>query len=572
MNITKIKTWIFDHKKSSAVVALTLAVITYWSYGKTFGSTTETKSVIAAVEKGTIITSVTGSGQVSASNQVDLQSKVSGNVVYIGTKVGNRVSAGTLIAQIDSEDAAIALENAQIALKKLVKVDQLSVTQAENSLTDAEDSNKKAYDDGFSNVTTAFVDLPTVMSGLYDLVTGVGGSGYLNDQKYIGHDTERDYATRAASSYYKAKSSYDKSFALYKTITRTSSPDSIKSLIDNVYKTTKEVTQAVKDAQNAVEYVRGQADTITTESTIAQTNLSTWLSLANGNLQSLNSSSNTISSSARTLAERKASLAEIKSGADPLDVRSQELAVQQKQSAYSDSFIRAPFAGVLASLAINRGDQINSGTTVGVFITESKVADISLNEVDVAKVKSGQKATLTFDAIDSLTLTGEVAEVDLVGTASGGVVSYNVKITFDSQDSRIRSGMSVNASIITDSKLDVLVVPAGAIKVSGGSSYVNVVDQSVATTSDEGVLLTVDPQETTITTGLSDDTSTEVISGLKGGDKIVIKTVTSSTATKSSASSIFSLFGGRSNQRTTTTGSKSSSSASSPMPAGPPGF
>lgn len=544
--ITKIRKWLVDHKILGTIIILLTLLVIYWGYGKIFGGgNSQTTYVIAAVQKGTIISSVSGSGQVSASNQVDLQSKVAGNVVYIGAKVGDRVGTGALIAQIDSQDAAIALENAQIALKKLTQVDQLSLTQAENALTDAQAANQKAYDDGFSNVTTAFVDLPTVMSGLYDLVAGAGGNGYLNEQRYISDDTERGYATKVASSYYIAKNSYDKSFALYKTITRTSSPESIRSLVDNVYQTTKEITQAVKDAQNAAEYIRNQSDKITTEATTAQNNLSTWLSLANGNLQSLNSSANTISSSARSLTEKTVSLAEIKSGADPLDVRSQELNIQQKQSAYADSFIRAPFSGMLASLSISRGDSLNSGASIGTFITENKVADISLNEVDVARVKVGQKATITFDAIDSLSITGQVLQVDLVGTVSQGVVSYNVKIGFDTQDERIKSGMSTSVSIITDVKQDILVVPNSALKNQSGISYVGVVDKNTSvSTNNLGLVLTVLPTEQAVQTGATDDTSTEIVSGLNEGDKIVVKTVAPTTAnTTASAPSILNAAG-----------------------------
>ncbi|MDD5433706.1 MAG: hypothetical protein PHE77_03610, partial [Candidatus Pacebacteria bacterium] len=61
------------------------------------------------------------------------------------------------------------------------------------------------------------------------------------------------------------------------------------------------------------------------------------------------------------------------------------------------------------------------------------MAEISLNEVDVAKVKIGQRAIITFDAIDELEITGKVEDVDTIGTVSQGVVSYNVKIIFDTQ-------------------------------------------------------------------------------------------------------------------------------------------
>ena len=97
---------------------------------------------------------------------------------------------------------------------------------------------------------------------------------------------------------------------------------------------------------------------------------------------------------------------------------------------------------------------------------------MSLNEVDIAQIKINQKATLTFDAIQDLTIAGTVLEVDSIGTTSQGVVTYGVTIGFDTQDQRIKSGMSASASIITNSKTDALLVPNSAIKSSGGSNYV----------------------------------------------------------------------------------------------------
>ena len=63
---------------------------------------------------------------------------------------------------------------------------------------------------------------------------------------------------------------------------------------------------------------------------------------------------------------------------------------------------------MVATVPVNVGDTIGTGTTVVTLITNEKIATLSLNEVDAAKVKVGDKVTLTFDAIDGLSLTGIV--------------------------------------------------------------------------------------------------------------------------------------------------------------------
>ncbi|MDO8743163.1 MAG: efflux RND transporter periplasmic adaptor subunit, partial [Candidatus Azambacteria bacterium] len=204
----------------------------------------------------------------------------------------------------------------------------------------------------------------------------------------------------------------------------------------------------------------------------------------------------------------------------PLDVNSQELSIKQRENALLDAqeklddyYIRAPFGGVVAKINVKNSDSVSSGAAVVTFITWQKLAQISLNEVDIAKIKMGQKATLTFDAIPDLAITGEVAQIDSIGAVSQGVVTYNIQIAFDTQDDRVKPGMSVSAAVITDTKQDVLLAPNAAVKSQGGSYYVET------------------PTRQPVEIGIANDTMTEIISGLKEGDSVVTRTITASTQT-----------------------------------------
>ena len=169
----------------------------------------------------------------------------------------------------------------------------------------------------------------------------------------------------------------------------------------------------------------------------------------------------------------------------------------------------------------------------------------TLNAVDATKVQVGQRATMTFDAIDGLTLTGKVASVDTVGTVSQGVVNYTVTISFDSTDPRVKPGMSVDASIITDTAQDVLIVPSSAIKTANGTSYVQILP-NVTASADSTAPVTSEtaPEDVTVTTGLSDDTNTAVTSGLTDGETVVIKTNLPTAAKATTTASATSLLGG----------------------------
>ncbi len=545
----------------SGAVALVLIVVGYYGYTKIFNSTSTVRYVSAQVQKGTLIVSVSGSGQVSASNQVDIKPKASGDVVYIGVKNGQEVKAGALIAQLDAADAQKAvrdaeanLESAKLSLEKLKKpADTLSTLQSENSLSqakeskqNAEDDLKKAYDDGFNTIANAFLDLPTVMAGLDDTLFGYtidrssdNITWYIN-QTSIQND-ERDKAIRyendARDAYNNARTAYTKNFDDYKAASRTSDTQTIESLISETYETTKTIADAVKAANNFIGFVQDgmtqRKYPIPSMVTTHQSNLSSYTSKTNTNLLNLLNIKNTIKNSRdtivnsdRSIAEKTESLAKLKAGPDELDIQSQELAVKQRENALLDAqeklayyFIRAPFAGVIAKLNIKKGDPVSASTILSTLITKQKIAETSLNEVDITKIKIGNKTTITFDAIPDLSITGEVVEIDTVGTVTQGVVTYAVKIAFDTQDDRVKPGMSVSAAIITDVKQNILLVPNSAVKQQNDMAYVEIF------TSETQV-----PKQQTVQVGLSNDTVTEIVTGLTESDKVVTQTITANTS------------------------------------------
>jgi macrolide-specific efflux system membrane fusion protein len=124
--------------------------------------------------------------------------------------------------------------------------------------------------------------------------------------------------------------------------------------------------------------------------------------------------------------------------------------------------------------------------------------------------------------------------MDPVGAVSQGVVSYDVKISFDAQNAQVKSGMTVNANIQTGVHQNVLTVPSGAIKTAGTQSYVLAFVPPIATSTSaassaqtaQGITTDQVPQQIAVQVGLSDDTNTEITSGLTDGQQIVVRTTT----------------------------------------------
>ncbi len=618
--IKRIFEFIKKKKILTSVAVLVLVGGTFVAYRSLKSDTLETRYVLAQVTKGTLITSVSGSGQVSASNQLDIKTKVSGEVLDVLVQNGQEVKAGDVLAQLDAKDAyktvrdaQLSLENAQLSLDKLKQAaDDYSILQSENSLassqnsleklkvsqqTDlqqaqqskqkAEDNITKAYEDAYNSVANTFLELPAIMTEMDDIVYGNG----ISDKENTGGSSDNinallnsvpsqqrinfePFAMAAKSDYDQARSLYNEDLSDYKTTSRYAENDAINTLLDQTLTTVKAIAQAAKSESN---YLDAWADyrsknnfTVFATVTAYQNDLSDIINKVNSNYSSLLSvqnslqdNSNSLDNATQSLAtmkqnqpldlaaaeasleEKQMSLDNLKAGPDALDLRAQELSLQQRQYALADAqekianyTVRAPFDGIIINLNAKKGDDASSGTALATLMTQQKIAEITLNEIDVAKVKVGQKATLTFDAIEDLNITGTVTDVDMIGTVSQGVVTYGITITFDTQDERVKPGMSVSAAIITDAKQDVLLVPNSAIKSMGQTDYVEMPDETVdanSATSNNGITLKNPLKQQQIQTGAANDSETEITDGLNENDWIIVRTISNSTTSTSSA-------------------------------------
>lgn len=559
---------ISQHKFITGIIFLLVFGGGYYSYNKIWSTNGVVRYVVAYAQKDILIISILGSGQVSTSNQVDIKPKVSGDAIYIGVKNGQEVKAGTLIVRLDTgdaqktvRDAEANLEVAKLSLEKLQKpADILSVLQAENALVNAKESKQKAEDDlvkaredGFNTIANTFLDLPSVMAGLQDILfendfnSNQSNLYYYSDAVKLYNEKVNQYRDSANNTYKIARETYDQNFEDYKSTSRFSDATTIKKLIEQTYDTSKNIAEAVKNTNNLIQFYQDklteQNISLNSLSNTHLSSLNTYTGETNTHLlnllsikRTIQTDEETIISAERTIIEKTEFLAKLKAGAEALDIQSQELTIKQKENSLFDAkekladyFIRAPFDGVITKVGIKKTDTISSGTIVATLITKQKLAEISLNEVDVAKIKVGQKTTLTFDAVPDLSIVGEVAEIDSVGEVSQGVVTYALKIGFDTQDERVKSGMSVSAMIITEVKPNILLIPNSAVKSKGKTSYVEIVEgdnkSSALAVNGSGVVFKNTPRQQIIETGLANDEFTEVVSGLKEGDFIVTRTI-----------------------------------------------
>lgn len=546
--LKKTKVLIFQHKFISAITIIVIILAAYFGYKALAGNKSATSYVTADATKGTITTSVSGSGQVSAASTVNLQFSASGTLIYLPVKNGDAVYAGQLIAELDTTDAQKTVRNAdsslqssQIALEKLQGSNNPAIPQNEQN---AQNALSQDYQSGYNTVSGVFTDLPAIMTDLQNIDYG---NSFNNTQFNIDFyalatavldPSATQYRDDLAKSYKIASDGFTKNFSDYKATTRYSDNATVDAIISETYNTTKDIAQAIKDTSDLIQFYKATLAKYDIKGNpIADTQLAIITadsSKANSDIVSLLNTQNTLKNDKDAV---------VNAG---LDLQSQELSLQNSKNSLQDAkdalanyYIYAPFAGTVGKITAQAGSQVGSGTAIATLLTAQKICTIPLNEVDVSKVQPGQKVVLTFDALPDLSVAGQVATIDPVGTVTQGVVTYNVQISFDTQDPRVKSGMSINAQIITNVKQDVLLAPSSAVKTQGSTKYVQ-------------VLVNNAPAQKIVTTGLVNDTNTEILSGLNEGDKVVTQTITSGatsasttrTSTSNSALRIPGLTGG----------------------------
>jgi hypothetical protein len=147
---------------------------------------------------------------------------------------------------------------------------------------------------------------------------------------------------------------------------------------------------------------------------------------------------------------------------------------------------------------------------------------VAFSESDISKIKVGQPATVTLDALTGVELAAHVSAISTLGTTSSSVVSYDATLTLDQHDSRVKPGMSASAAVVTGQASGVT-LPSSAIT---GSAAVSTVNQ----------LRNGKTVPTRVVVGLKGDSRTQIVSGLSAGAQVVVTTSLPSLSSAASSS------------------------------------
>jgi HlyD family secretion protein len=462
----KQRNWMIAGIAAVVVIALVLVIANLRSQNSSTAAYQTT-----TVQRGTLTSSVEGTGTVRAELTANLAWQTGGQVDRVHVMIGDRVQEGDVLATLLQD--SLTQSNLESNL----------VTAQENL---AELTSPQSIANARLAVTSAEADLINAQYARNNLQYWENDA-FIQDQ-YAKLVLAQDRLDRAQEAYNLAN---------------------VGDTIDNPHEA--QLYQALYDAQQAYNTASYYYNAYSHKPT----------------QRSVDEAQATLDLAEAKLAEANAYLAALTGGDIPADttgtsllkLKQARLAVQTAQENLDATDITAPFDGTITQADAVTNAVVSTGTQAfRIDDLSNLVIDVQVVEIDVNSVKAGETATITFDAIPNKTYTGMVTQADISGTVAQNSVTFTVTVQLSDADELVRPGMAANVTILTNEVADALLIPSTAIFVDDtNQSFVYLV---------QGGMLTVVP----ITVGAVSDTATQVTGdALQEGDVIVLSFATTTT-------------------------------------------
>jgi HlyD family secretion protein len=200
-----------------------------------------------------------------------------------------------------------------------------------------------------------------------------------------------------------------------------------------------------------------------------------------------------------------------------LAVRQTEISVKNAQTDLGKTKIYAPKSGIISSVPAQIGSSVSSQNTLFTLLEDQSVnLPVQVDETEIGKIKLGQSAEVSLDAIKDETFTGTVTRIAPQARVVSNIAIFDVTVSIPNTNLKLRPGMSAEAEIIAQELKNVLTIPSRAIETVREGSYVNLATPNTDPKLEPSVV------RTRIEIGASDNSRTVVTSGINAGQQIVM--------------------------------------------------
>ena len=196
--------------------------------------------------------------------------------------------------------------------------------------------------------------------------------------------------------------------------------------------------------------------------------------------------------------------------------------LKQLEEQLSYTSIISPIDGIILSRDVEVGDAVSSilvlGSTATLIMTEGDTSEVyvkgKVDESDIGKVYMGQPARIKVESFKDKTFNGKVTKISPMGVEKDNVTTFEVRVSINNPGGELKAAMTANAEIILEEHKNVLQVPEGAILYDKDKKASVEIPDEKAKDGKKKIALNI---------GISNGAKTEVLSGLKEGDQVVLQ-------------------------------------------------
>ena len=538
------------------VIIVAIASVGFWGYSSLHPKAAPVALSTVTVTRGDVSSTVSSSGTVISPSDIALAPTTSGTLAKLNVKVGQSVSAGQVLAQMDTTSLSSALAQAESSLAQAqanlaaisttvatsslqLQNDQTGVTTAQNNLAYQQTLIAAAQTTDANNIAAALNKLnndkltTTQTVGLYQASVDTAKNSLANAQLTY-NNYEGLYGPAGITPAFCA--SINTINANCTTLTQDQSAVTAAQTSYNNSLITQQQSLA-KDVQTIAADEQSYSDAQSTAALNTKKNAQT-LASAQASIDSAQSAlklyqlQNNGSATATSTTVDQAQVT----------VAQANLVIAQKNLA--GATVVAPVSGKIASISntligANISPNVtptNGATGATGFIVLTNVGGLQVtagfSESDVAKISVGQSASMAFTALPNALGDAKVSAVALLPTTSSGATTYTVTFQLTGKVAGLKPGMTATATVIVADSPNAISVTSRAVTTRGTRTTVNV----VTTVGGKKV-----ETPTTVLVGIVGDSSDEILSGLKVGQLVALPAVVSSS---SSLTGVPSVLGG----------------------------
>lgn len=483
----------------------------YLKPASTDGKTEEVTVVRKNLEEAVSLT-----GRVKPTAEASVTFEKSGTVRNVNVKTGDRVYKGQTLATLSGDDAYARVAEAQAGLD----AQRAILADLEGGARDEQVALKKvSIENAQNNISVAFDGIKDTIRNLSissgDIVRN-NFSAYFDGSETTGYTINiRSCQSQLESDVNVGRGNAEAAVKNIEVLA-----NNYPNLTDEAEKRT-EIAKLKTELTIVSNFLNSMRSLFTSDCVLAnksydsvRTSIASSRSTISGFQTELNSKLNNISSLNIALKQAQEDLRLLEAGEKSEKIRQQEAQVaaararvSQAAAEASKNSLRAPFNGVVTAVDLKSGEYATMGGGKSISLISDSQFEIEskVSEVDVAKIKVGDKAEVTFDAYgDSEKFEATITNISPAGVITDGVPTYKTIFSFVTKDERIRSGLTANIDVVTKVHENVLVLPARAVKNDKGARKVTVKGEKENTDKEVSVGSRGTSGEVEITSGISE--------------------------------------------------------------------